>query len=68
MNPSPAPQELPVRIVGRRKKSDEERFADLQRNGLPFWKGRPKGVEVLTPDGQWRPYERNARRDPAAHR
>ncbi len=60
-------QELPVRVVGRRIKSLEERFADLQRNGLPFWKGRPKGIEIMDADGEWKPYERRSRRDPTAN-
>lgn len=62
------PDELPMRIVGKRQKTPEERFADLQRNGLPFWKGRKKGVEVLGPDGKWKPYERRAGGNAAAHR
>ena len=57
-----------MRIVGNRVKTPQERFADLQRNGLPFWKGRPKGIEVMVADGQWKPYERRTRSDPAAHR
>jgi hypothetical protein len=56
-----------MRVVGRRQKTDEERFADLQRNGRPFWKGRPKGIEVLGTDGQWKPYERNTRGNSPAH-
>ncbi len=58
MNPPASPQELPVRIVGRRIKTDEERFADLQRNGRPFWQGRAKGIEIVQPDGTARPYVR----------
>jgi hypothetical protein len=60
-------RELPMRVVGRRIKTSEERFADLQRHGLPFWKGRKKGLEVMGVDGEWKPYERPTRRDPAAH-
>lgn len=64
MNPG---SELPVRVVGKREKTLEEPFADLQRNGLPFWKGRKKGIEVRGSDGIWKPYVRGARRNPPAH-
>lgn len=64
MNPG---SELPMRVVGKRQKTLEERFADLQRNGLPFWKGRKKGIEVRGADGKWKPYERGARRNSSAH-
>jgi hypothetical protein len=60
-------RELPVTVVGQRRKTNAERFADAQRIARPLWKGRAKGVEIMDAEGRWIPYERRARRDPAAH-
>jgi hypothetical protein len=53
------PPELPMRVVGKRVKTIEERFAEIQRLGRHFRRRRQAKVELLRPDGTWVPYVRS---------